>query len=74
MRKIFIYIVFALVTIGLKGQSLESYLQEAELNSPMIQALELRYNIAKEKVKEVNTLPNTTIGANAALVWYYHNS
>tara|TARA_R110000744_G_scaffold109789_1_gene207341 strand:- start:1298 stop:2518 length:1221 start_codon:yes stop_codon:yes gene_type:complete len=63
MRKIFIYIVFALVTIGLKGQSLESYLQEAELNSPMIQALELRYNIAKEKVKEVNTLPNTTIGA-----------
>jgi cobalt-zinc-cadmium efflux system outer membrane protein len=63
MRKIFIYVVFALVTIGLKAQSLESYLQEAELNSPMIQALELRYNIAKEKVKEVNTLPNTTIGA-----------
>ena len=63
MRKIFIYIVFALVTIGLKGQSLESYLQEAELNSPMIQALELRYNIAKEKVNEVNTLPNTTFGA-----------
>ncbi len=63
MRKIFIYIVFALVTIGLKGQSLESYLQKAELNSPMIQALELRYNIAKEKVNEVNTLPNTTFGA-----------
>ena len=63
MRKIFIYVVFALAAIGLKAQSLESYLQEAELNSPMIQALELRYNIAKEKVKEVNTLPNTTIGA-----------
>jgi outer membrane protein TolC len=63
MRKIVIYIVFALATIGLKGQSLEGYLQEAELNSPMIQALELRYNIAKEKVNEVNTLPNTTIGA-----------
>lgn len=63
MRKTVIYIVFALVTIGLKAQSLEGYLQGAEMNSPMIQALELRYNIAKEKVKEVNTLPNTTIGA-----------
>ncbi|WP_306012343.1 MULTISPECIES: TolC family protein [unclassified Allomuricauda] len=63
MRRTVIYIVFALATIGLKGQSLEDYLQEAELNSLMIQALELRYNIAKEKVNEVNTLPNTTIGA-----------
>ena len=63
MRKTVIYIVFALATISLKGQSLEGYLQEAELKSPMIQALELRYNIAKEKVNEVNTLPNTTIGA-----------
>lgn len=63
MRKTVIYIVFALVTISLKGQSLEGYLQEAELNSPIIQALELRYNIAKEKVNEVNTLPNTTFGA-----------
>ena len=52
-----------MAAIGLKAQSLESYLQEAELNSPMIQALELRYNIAKEKVNEVNTLPNTTFGA-----------
>ncbi|MBO0343131.1 MAG: TolC family protein [Bacteroidota bacterium] len=63
MRKSFIYIVFVLTTIGVNAQSLESYLEEAELNSPMIQALELRYNIAKEKVNEVNTLPNTTIGA-----------
>ncbi|MBO0330475.1 TolC family protein [[Muricauda] lutisoli] len=63
MRKSFIYIVFVLATIGGNAQSLESYLEEAELNSPMIQALELRYNIAKEKVNEVNTLPNTTIGA-----------
>ena len=63
MRKRFIYIVFALVTFVANAQSLESYLQEVELNSPKIQALELRYNIAKEKVNEVNTLPNTTIGA-----------
>ncbi len=63
MKKRFIYIVFALTAFGANAQSLEFYLQEAELNSPMIQALELRYNIAKEKVNEVNTLPNTTIGA-----------
>lgn len=63
MKKKFIYLVFALAAFGANAQSLEDYLQEAELNSPKIQALELRYNIAKEKVNEVNTLPNTTIGA-----------
>ncbi|MBO0321471.1 TolC family protein [Muricauda sp. CAU 1633] len=56
--------MFSLFTFHfLSAQSLESYLQEAELNSPMIQALELRYNIAKEKVSEMNTLPNTTVAA-----------
>ncbi|MAO17855.1 TolC family protein [Muricauda ruestringensis] len=63
MKKRFIYIMFVLASFGTKAQSLESYLQEAEQNSPMIQALELRYNIAKEKVNEVNTLPNTTVAA-----------
>ncbi len=63
MKKRFLYIVFALTTFGVNAQSLEFYLQEAEQNSPVIQALELRYNIAREKVNEVNTLPNTTIGA-----------
>ncbi len=63
MRKIVINIVLALAAFCVNAQSLETYLQEAELNSPMIQALELRYNIAKEKVNEVSTLPNTTFGA-----------
>lgn len=63
MKNRFIYIVFALTAFGASAQSLEFYLQEAELNSPMIQALELRYNIAKEKVSEMNTLPNTTVAA-----------
>lgn len=63
MKKRFIYIVFALTAFGASAQSLEFYLQEAEQNSPMIQALELRYNIAKEKVSEMNTLPNTTVAA-----------
>lgn len=63
MKNRFIYIVFALTAFGASAQSLEFYLQEAEQNSPMIQALELRYNIAKEKVSEMNTLPNTTVAA-----------
>lgn len=54
-------ILFAFVET--KAQDLASYIQEAEANNPDIQAYELRYNIAQEKVNEVNTLPNTTISA-----------
>ena len=43
------------------AQNLASYIQEAEKNNPEIQAYELRYNIAEEKVNEVNTLPNTEV-------------
>ncbi|MFD2099694.1 TolC family protein [Flagellimonas iocasae] len=63
MKKRILYIVFTLAAFGVNAQSLEFYLQEAAQNSPMIQALELRYNIAKEKVNEMNTLPNTTVAA-----------
>lgn len=63
MKKNLIFMAFTLLTVGMSAQSLELYLQEAEQNNPLIQALELRYNIAKEKVEEVNTLPNMTIGA-----------
>ncbi len=54
---------FGLGVFGLQAQSLQSYIQEAEANNPDIQAYELRYNIAQEKVNEVNTLPNTTVSA-----------
>src|SRR6056297_1284845 len=63
MKKKLMIIALGLAVFSANAQSLEEYLQEAELNSPMIQALELRYNIAKEKVVEMNTLPNTTIAA-----------
>lgn len=46
-----------------QGQNLESYLVQAEANNPEVQAFELRYTISKEKVNEVNTLPNTEISA-----------
>mgnify|MGYP003110996559 CR=1 FL=1 len=45
------------------GQDLESYIQEAQQNNPDIQAVELRYNIAEEKVDGVNSLPNTEFSA-----------
>lgn len=45
------------------AQQLASYIQEAEKNNPEIQAFELRYNIAEEKVNEVNTLPDTQVSA-----------
>ncbi|WP_297705016.1 TolC family protein [uncultured Eudoraea sp.] len=53
---------FLMVT-AVKGQNLDSYIQEAENNNPEVQAFGLRYNIAKEKVEEANTLPNTEVNA-----------
>ncbi len=46
-----------------QGQNLESFLEQAEANNPEVQAFELRYNISKEKINEVNTLPNTEVSA-----------
>ncbi|HEA23680.1 MAG TPA: TolC family protein [Pricia antarctica] len=56
-------LMVGLVSIGGYSQDLQSYIQEAEANNPDIQAFELRYNIAQEKVNAVNTLPNTTVSA-----------
>ncbi|MCC4227432.1 MULTISPECIES: TolC family protein [Flavobacteriaceae] len=47
----------------MSAQQLQSYILEAETNNPEIQAFELRYNIAEEKINEVNTLPDTEFGA-----------
>ncbi|WP_027395175.1 TolC family protein [Aquimarina latercula] len=54
-------VVFAFTKTN--AQELVSYIQEAERNNPEIQAFELRYNIAEEKVNEVNTLPDTQVSA-----------
>ena len=48
--------------LSVESQKLETYIQEAFINNPEIQKFELQYNIASEKVNEVNTLPNTEIG------------
>ena len=44
------------------AQQLQSLIEEALLNNPEIQKFELQYNIASEKVNEVNTIPNTELG------------
>ncbi|WP_027066222.1 TolC family protein [Maribacter sp. Hel_I_7] len=63
MKK-YLYILIGIVSIAsVKGQELENFIEQAELNNPEIQAFELRYNIASEKVNEVNTLPNTELSA-----------
>ena len=59
--------ILSVVMLGgfmmVNGQALQSYIQEAEANNPEIQAFELRYNIAEEKVNEANWLPNTELTA-----------
>ncbi|HBO29582.1 MULTISPECIES: TolC family protein [Flavobacteriaceae] len=56
-------ISIGLISIGGQAQQLQSYIEEAEANNPEIQAFELRYNIAEEKVNEANWLPNTEVSA-----------
>jgi outer membrane protein TolC len=57
-----ILIAFSFFTIArANAQQLQSYIQEAELNSPQIQVFESRYSIAKEKINEANTVPNTEV-------------
>ncbi len=61
MKNIKIIICLLFVSALAKAQQLQSYIEEAEANNPEIQAFELRYNIAEEKVNEVNWLPNTVV-------------
>ncbi len=63
MKKLKYILVFLFVTAFSKAQQLQSYIQEAEANNPEIQASELRYNIAEEKVNETNWIPNTEVSA-----------
>ena len=63
MKKLLIIIGILSAFTQVRAQSLQAYIEEAEANNPDIQAYELRYNIAQEKVNEVNSLPNTTISA-----------
>jgi outer membrane protein TolC len=63
MRDIILIGIVVFTFTKTNAQELVSYIQEAERNNPEIQAFELRYNIAEEKVNEVNTLPDTQVSA-----------
>jgi cobalt-zinc-cadmium efflux system outer membrane protein len=63
MRYIIVIVIAFLALTKTNAQDLASYIQEAEKNNPEIQAFELRYNIAEEKVNEADWLPNTVVGA-----------
>lgn len=59
--KMFLFLGTVFLTLSVQSQELESLIDDALKNNPEIQAFELRYNIAEEKVNEVNTLPNTEV-------------
>ena len=63
MKYILLIGFFIISFTSIKGQQLQSYIEEAQQNNPDIQAMEGRYAISKEKVNEANTLPNTQVSA-----------
>ena len=63
MKNIKLIICLLFVSALAKAQQLQSFIQEAESNSPEIQLYNLRHNIAEEKVNEADWLPNTLISA-----------
>ena len=62
MKRLYI-ILFALSMFSISNaQQLDILIDEALTNNPEIQTFELKYQVAKEKVNEANTLPNTQLG------------
>ena len=62
MKKLF-FILFGVLSFNISNaQQLEALIEEGLANNPEIQMFELKHQVAKEKVNEVNTLPNTQIG------------
>lgn len=58
-RTVLIFSFSLLVFHSMSGQELEILINEALTNNPEIQKFDLKYKVASEKVKEVNSLPNT---------------
>ena len=57
------FILFGIFSFNISiAQQLETLIEEGLANNPKIQIFELKHQVAKEKVNEVNTLPNTQIG------------
>ena len=55
---------FSLIIFNLaNAQQLETFINQALLNKPEVQVMEFRYDMATEKINEINTLPNTVFSA-----------
>ncbi|MCF8715707.1 TolC family protein [Joostella atrarenae] len=63
MRYTFIIGVSLLIITKVSGQDLNAYIEEAIDNNPEIQSFDLRYQIAEEKINEVNNVQNTEFSA-----------
>ncbi|MEH6537252.1 MAG: TolC family protein [Psychroserpens sp.] len=61
IKAVFVLCSFLFVLKG-NAQQLETLIEEGLANNPEIQTFEFKHQVAKEKVNEVNTLPNTQIG------------
>ncbi|MDA0327144.1 MAG: TolC family protein [Bacteroidetes bacterium] len=64
MKHIKTVFLFFFILFILKGnaQKLETLIDEALLNNPEIQKIDLQYKRVSEKLNEVNTIPNTEFG------------
>ena len=60
---VFAIILFSANAVKVYSQDLASYIEVAEENNTAIQAFDLNYEIAKEKINEVGGLPDTEISA-----------
>jgi outer membrane protein TolC len=67
MKKQKQYFVLLLVSCFLSqvsiAQQLQTFIEEAELNNPIIEAFELKHKISEEKVNEADWIPNTEFSA-----------
>ena len=63
MKNSILNLCFWFVVLSVKAQHVQKYIEEAVENNPEIQSLELRYQIADEKVNEAAWVPNTEISA-----------
>ena len=61
IRALLAMLTFFFVAVA-NSQQLQSLIEESLVNNPEIQKFELQYNIASEKVNEVNAIPNTEFG------------
>jgi cobalt-zinc-cadmium efflux system outer membrane protein len=57
------FILFGVLSFYISNaQQLETLIEEGLANNPEVQTFELKHQVAKEKVNEANTLPNTQLG------------